>query len=65
MLELTKIKLTYHFCDFVKISSCSTIIGGGYIDTHRHMNTQTHIPTCRLKKPRGEISLLGICLHTD
>ena len=62
MVELTKIKLTYPFCDFVKISSCSTIIGG-YIDTHRHMNTQEHIPTCRPKIPRGEISDISVgCL---
>ena len=38
---------------------------GGHIDTHRHMNTQTPIPTYRPKQPRGQVSVLGIYLHTD
>ena len=40
-------------------------LGGGHIDTHRHMNAQTHIPTCRPKQPRGQVSELGIYWHTD
>ena len=39
--------------------------GGGHIDTHRHMNTQTQILTCRPKQPRGQVSVLGIYLQTE
>ena len=30
-------------------SLLAQLLGGGHIDTNRHMNTQTHIPTCRPK----------------
>ena len=48
MVELTiKINFTF-FCDFVKISFCSTF-REGHTDTNIHMNTQTNIPKYRPK----------------
>ena len=38
---------------------------GGHIDKQRHKNTQTPIPTYRPKQSRGQVSVLGIYLHTD
>ena len=63
MVQLTK-KNNYPFCDFVKISSCSTI-RRGHIDPNRHMNTQTHSTTYRPKQHRGQVSVLGIFFNTD
>ena len=46
-------------------SFCSTI-RGGHTDTHRHMDTQTHLMTKKkLKGPRGQVSVLVVYLHTD
>ena len=52
-------KIIWPFCDFVKISFYTTI-REGQTDTHRHMDTQTHIPTYRPNWPRGHVSVLGI-----
>ena len=44
MIELTKQNKT--FCDYVKKNVYLTV-REGHTDTHRHIDTQTHIPTYR------------------
>ena len=37
-----------------------TTIREGHTDTHRQMDTQTHISTYRPKWPRGQVSVMGV-----
>ena len=57
MIELTKQNKT--FCDYVKKKIYLTV-REGHTDTHRHIDTQTHIPTYRPQWPREQVSVVGI-----
>ena len=65
MVELTKKNYISLFVILSKSLLDQLLGGGGHIDTHRHMNTQTQIMTCRPKQPRGQVSVLGIYLQTE